>query len=413
VILQFHRKRSNLKIGLLLAILPGGLLPALARAQAMPAAMMPVAMVPAATQPASTQPVVYQGDGLRDLMKRVMNFQIKAYGAKEPVVWQADPFWLGVLADYKATGDEDFNKAAVHFGESNDWKVGKRTFHADDISVGQAYLIMYQHDKNPVMMADIKSRLDQYLDKKTVTGNEDGGSNKTAALPFVGKNVWWWCDALFMAPPVLADMSSITGDKRYLDLMDTLYWDSANNLLDPDENLFFRDPGYFFDKKKSPTGKKIFWARGNGWVYAGLIRTIDAMPVDDPRREKYIDLFKKMTPAIVKYQQDDGMWRASLNEPTWIPNPESTGSGFFTYGLLAGINRGFIDRPTYLPNALRAWRGLSSVVTPEGGVGFAQNVGSAPAAATADSFKDYSQGAFLLAASEMYGMKLTAEEMGK
>ena len=59
-----------------------------------------------------------------------------------------------------------------------------------------------------------------------------------------------------------------------------------------------------------------------------------------------------MTPAIVKYQGEDGMWRPCVNDPQWYSMPESSGSGFFCYGLLAGINRGILDRETYLPIAL-------------------------------------------------------------
>ena len=158
------------------------------------------------------------------------------------------------------------------------------------------------------------------------------------------------------------------------------------------------------DKKKSPTGQKIFWARGNGWVYAGIIRTIDYLPKDDPQRQKYVDLFKQMTGAIVKCQGEDGLWRAAMTEPTWFPNPETSGTGFFCYGLLAGINRGYLDRETYLPIALRAWNGLSANVAPDGGVIYSQPEGSAPAPTSQETHRDYTQGAFLLAASELYAM---------
>jgi hypothetical protein len=42
--------------------------------------------------------------------------------------------------------------------------------------------------------------------------------------PTPGKQVripWWWCDALFMAPTVWAQMAEATGDHKYVDYMFT------------------------------------------------------------------------------------------------------------------------------------------------------------------------------------------------
>ncbi|HVT88367.1 MAG TPA: glycoside hydrolase family 88 protein [Tepidisphaeraceae bacterium] len=358
---------------------------------------------------AQTSRPFYQADELKQLMHRVADFQIRAYGNTASTNWQAAPFWTGVLADYKATGDESFYQAAKKWAEATQWKLDRRTFHADDMAVGQAYLEMYMRGKQPQMIADVQSRFEQYLTRQTVTHAEVEHGPASAA--FVGRNVWWWCDALFMAPPAMARMSAASGDKRYLDLMHSLYWDTTAYLFDQSEGLFFRDDSYFFDKRKSPSGKKIFWSRGNGWVYGGLIRTLDYIPKDDPKRQQYVDLFKKMTDVLVKYQGEDGMWRTSLNEATWLTTPESSGTGFFCFGMLAGVNRGYLDRKTYLPVALKAWAGLCSIVTAEGAVEYAQPVGAAPVAPVVGSFKEYSQGAFLMAASEIYTMQLSTEEV--
>ena len=112
-----------------------------------------------------------------------------------------------------------------------------------------------------------------------------------------------------------------------------------------------------------------------------------------------------MTQRLVKLQGEDGFWRTSLNEPTWMPEKESSGTGFFTFGLLAGINRGYLDRETYLPVAMKGWDALCSVVTPAGGVGYAQPVGAEPKPPTAESFMQFSQGAFLLAGSELHTLQ--------
>ena len=256
----------------------GGILLAIALA------CMPSIGAFAQSQPAS--PLVYQQADVLELMKRVMNFQIKAYDNKTPLTWQAGAFWAGVTGAFDATKDPAFHDAAKKWATDANWKlaVDRRTFHCDSIAVGQAYLDLYLHDKDPAMIAALKPHLEKFLDKKTIARGEVGGApNVEDGAPFIGRNVWWWCDALFMAPPVFAKMSAADGgNTKWLDLVNSFYWDSVQLLYDPAEGLFYRDARYFPDKKKTPSGKKMFWGRGNGWVYAGIIRTLDAMPEGDP-----------------------------------------------------------------------------------------------------------------------------------
>ncbi len=51
-----------------------------------------------------------------------------------------------------------------------------------------------------------------------------------------------------------------------------------NLLWDKEEHLFWRDSSFF--EKREKNGKKIFWARGNGWVFGGLALMISDLPKD-------------------------------------------------------------------------------------------------------------------------------------
>ena len=81
------------------------------------------------------------------------------------------------------------------------------------------------------------------------------------------KQIWSWCDALFMAPPVYAAMAKITSNDAYLSYMHMRYKQTFDSLYDQKERLFYRDSSYF--NKKEANGEKVFWGRGNGWVVAG------------------------------------------------------------------------------------------------------------------------------------------------
>ena len=84
----------------------------------------------AQTTPSAPPPLVYQREDVLELIKRVMNFQIKAYDNKTPttwqaaVNWQAGAFWAGVTGAFDATKDPAFHDAAKKLGESVNWKLG-------------------------------------------------------------------------------------------------------------------------------------------------------------------------------------------------------------------------------------------------------------------------------------------------
>jgi rhamnogalacturonyl hydrolase YesR len=214
------------------------------------------------------------------------------------------------------------------------------------------------------------------------------------------KPLWWWCDALFMAPPVLAKLARATGDRKYLDFMDHDWWITSNLLYSPDDHLFYRDKSFFGAHEAN--GSKVFWARGNGWVFAGLARVLAEMPADYPSRPRYVAQFREMADKIASLQGPDGLWRAGLLDQADYKLPENSGSAFFAYGLAYGINSGILDRKKYQPVVEKAWQGLLSHVYEDGRLGCIQPVGAAPGAFTSTSSYVYGVGAYLLAGSEIY-----------
>src|SRR5437667_47796 len=92
----------------------------------------------------------------------------------------------------------------------------------------------------------------------------------------------------------------------------------------------------------SPSVRKTrrSWRRRNGWVFAGMARVLAELPADHADRARYITLYREMAEKITALQGEDGYWRASLLDPVSRPNPETSGTGFFVYGLAWGINHG-------------------------------------------------------------------------
>ncbi|MDQ8188370.1 glycoside hydrolase family 88 protein [Pelagicoccus sp. SDUM812002] len=357
-------------------------------------------------------------------MDKVIEFQHEEFSENIAKDWKVGTFYSGVFAAYEATGDTAYRKRAYDWGELSNWKIKDNLFHADTICMGQTMLDLYLEKPEPRYITDVQSKIDQYFGKDTVTtddlGREIFAHLGVEELEWNGRNLWWWCDALYMAPPVLTRLHAATGDDRYLDLMHELYWDTTDFLYDPHANLFYRDLRFFPEGTNEAhqwaaveESDKVFWSRGNGWVYAGLIRLLDYLPEDDAYRPRYLQLFREMTQKLVTLQEADGLWRSYLNRPDLDQTPETSGTAFFTYGLLGGINRGYLDEKSYLPAALRGWEGLVSKLDNRGKLGFAQLVDSMPRKVRPDNSIDYTHGAFLLAASELYKMDIDADTLAR
>ena len=318
-------------------------------------------------------------------MKKVADWQVKVAEANFNRQWTFAALYDGLLAASKTTGDQAYRDAVLHFAEKSGWMLLNSRFpHADDQAMGQSYLDLYFQDKQPVRMTDTKTILD-----KLIVRQDDPN-----------KLLWWWCDALFMSPPVLLRMYEITHDKKYLNYMDHEWWLTSGSLYNTENHLYFRDSRYFTQKQAN--GKPVFWSRGNGWVMGALVNVLQILPKDYPSRPKYVAQFKEMAAEIAAIQSADGLWRTGLLDPNAYDLPEVSGSAFFTFGIAYGINEKILDRKTYLPVVEKSWKGMLGHVYADGRLGSIQPIDAQPGKFKPSASYVYGVGGFLLAGSEVH-----------
>ena len=279
-------------------------------------------------------------------------------------------------------------------GEANEWKLGKRIYHADDHAVGQTYAELYFQLREPKMIAPMRAVFDGIL----ANPREGSLEFKTPG----NQDRWSWCDSLFMAPPAWLRLYTATGDTRYLDLAVNHWWRTSDYLYDKKEQLYFRDSTYF--KKREANGKNVYWGRGNGWVMGGLVRMLQYLPSHHPSRPRFEQQFKDMCAKLLACQQADGLWRASLLDPASYPLKETSSSGFYAYAFAWGVNQGLLDRSAYEPAVRKAWSALMACVQNDGKLTHVQPIGEDPRKFADDSTEIYGVGAFLLAGNEIYRM---------
>ena len=317
--------------------------------------------------------------------------------ARPSNIWTRATYFEGLMALHKIAPEARYTAYAVRWAESHDWNLayGSTTDRvADDQCCGQTYLDLYALDPRPERLAKIKTAIDNMVNS---TKRDD----------------WWWIDALQMAMPLFARLGVITGDSRYFTAMHELYSHTrsvqgGNGLYNSTEHLWWRDAD-FDPPYTEPNGANCYWARGNGWVLAALVRVLDALPANHALRAEYLRTFQDMAAALVPLQRADGFWNVSLKDPDNYGGRELTGTAFFTYGLAWGIRHGHLPRATYLPVVAKSWRALADLaVRPDGTLGYVQGTGKQPSDSqpvtydSAPNFDDFGTGAFLLAGTEVY-----------
>jgi rhamnogalacturonyl hydrolase YesR len=304
------------------------------------------------------------------------------------------------MALYGISHNPEYLNYAVEWGRKHYWGMAyNQTFtrNADNQACGQTYIDIYLIDKDAGKITAVKSSIDSMMRTQKIDD-------------------WNWIDAIQMAMPVFAGLSFVYQDTAYDHRMFQMYWytrnkHSINGLFNEEEGLWWRDKD-FIPPYREPNGKYCYWSRGNGWVIAALARTMNFLHPGSPYYAVYLADFRKMAAALLPIQREDGFWNVSLHDPDHFGGKELSGTALFTYGLAWGINKGLLDRATYLPVVVKAWNAMVKyAVHPNGMLGYVQGTGKEPGDGQTvaydhpANFEDYGLGCFLLAGSEIY--KLT------
>jgi rhamnogalacturonyl hydrolase YesR len=340
---------------------------------------------------------IFQREAVRNLIHKVNDWQLAHPWARPPWDrnWERATWYTGVMAAYKATGDQHLLDQAMAWGKHHEWAVSEDPPGGNKLFGAQVWLDLYYITR------------DRALLQPTIAWCAADKSNSPG-----GKNKRWYgwepyVDSLYSSP-TLVKLYAATGDPKYVAKFHAFWDDLRQTLFDKEDGLFYRDEIAL--KQKTVSGRKVFWARGNGWAFGALVQVLDNLPADDPRRQEYVELFKTMAASLARRQGADGLWRTNLGDLDQFPGPESSGTAFFVYGMGWGIRQGLLEKATYLPVVQKGWRGLVGCVSPAGVVQYGQGIGDRPAAVEKASTHEYVVGAFLLAASELYRLADAADD---
>ena len=325
-------------------------------------------------------------------------------------LWTRAVYYEGLMALYKIDPQQRYIDYATQWADFHQWtpRNGISTCDADDQCCGQTYVELLPYTgrcRNKDYMLDCKelNNVRANLAHQMKTPNPKNGS-------LYG---WWtWIDAIQMAMPLYVQMYMLTGNEQYLDHAMKMYRWSRNEcgggLFNVKDGLWWRDAD-FVPPYKEADGQQCYWSRGNGWVYAALVRCMELLPKKSKEYKEVKKDFILMSEALLKCQREDGFWNCSLVSPTTYGGKETTGTSLFLYGMSWGLRNRILKGKLFRPIVDRTWKALQTEsVHADGFLGYVQGTGKEPKDSQpvtytrVPDFEDFGLGCFLLGATEYY-----------
>jgi len=341
-------------------------------------------------------------DAIETIIKVNDKWQAEHDVQQQKSFWHPAAYHIGNLAAYECVKNPKYLDYTIKWAENNQW-AGAKSNNREE------WKFSYGETDEYVLFGDWQACFQVYIDLYSLNPEEYKLARVKEVMGYqVSTNenkYWWWIDGLFMVMPVMPRMYELTRDEIYLEKLFEYYSYTLSEVYDKKTGLLYRDAKYIYPKHKTNNGIKDFWSRGNGWVFAALARTLDKLPKNDDHYGEYVHVFTKIAETLKSAQQKEGYWTRSILDTGQAPGPETSGTSFFTYGMLWGMNNGILDKATYAPVAMAGWKYLSQTAVQEDGtLGYIQPIGERAIPGeivNANSTSDFGVGAFLLAATEL------------
>jgi len=262
--------------------------------------------------------------------------------------------WLGGLWFSEATNNKDLFKRLQDRFEplfTTEAYLQPKPNHVDNNVFGALSLEFYLQTKDErylpmgMMYADTQWQ----LPADSVTPGEKEWADKGYSW-----QTRIWLDDMFMITAIQAQAYRVTKDTMYLNRAAremTVYLDS----IQLDNGLFYHSPEAHF-----------CWGRGNGWMAVGMAELLRILPENNPERPAIMAAYLKMMATLRNYQDENGMWKQLVDDPTmW---DETSGSAMFTYAMIVGVKKGWLDEVEYGRVARKGWLALIKYIDEKGDI---------------------------------------------
>ena len=256
--------------------------------------------------------------------------------------------WLGALWFGKVTKNEPLlDKLKDRFEPlfSTEQKMLPHMNHVDHNVVGAVPLELYIQKKGDQRYYDLGMR---YADTQWEAPVDATPEQKAYADKGYSWQTRIWIDDMFMITTIQSQAYRATGDRKYID--------RAAREMAMYLKKIQRPNGLFYHSPEAP----FFWARGNGWMAAGMAQLLSILPKDNSDRTTIMEAYKKMMNTLKQNQDPDGMWHQLIDE--LASYKETSGTAMFTYAMIVGVKHGWLDKKEYGTAARKGWLALVTYI---------------------------------------------------
>jgi unsaturated rhamnogalacturonyl hydrolase len=157
-----------------------------------------------------------------------------------------------------------------------------------------------------------------------------------------------WLDGLFMAEPFYSAYASSYDEINSFNDITNQFLLIEKYCRDQKTGLYY----HAWDESKSQKWANpesgtspCFWGRAMGWYIMALVDVLDFLPMDYPKRNELIRIFRELSSSLIKYRDSKmKLWYQvvdkSQEEGNYI---ETSGSLMFIYAFAKGSNKGYLS----------------------------------------------------------------------
>ena len=262
--------------------------------------------------------------------------------------------WLGALWFSKAVKNKDMQQRLKERFEplfTTEKNMLPRMVHVDYNVVGAVPLEIYMQKLGDRKYFDLGMK---YADTQWEVPADAKPEEKAYAEQGYSWQTRVWIDDMFMITTIQSQAYLATGDRKYIDR-------AAAEMAMYLEKIQ-RPNGLFYHAPTAP----FFWARGNGWMAAGMTELLQCLPKNHKDRPRILQGYRTMMESLKRYRNPEGLWNPLIDQPDcWTA---TSGSAMFTFAFIKGVKNGWLDAKEYAPVARKAWIALVRYINDENDV---------------------------------------------
>ena len=153
---------------------------------------------------------VFSKKKIVEVMRKVRDYQLAHPWKETDRNWIRATYYTGLMGLYRTTEDPEILAQARHWARKHDWAVGNERERANKKTCGQTYLELHFIDPKSANIAKIRAYVDSRIEKI------EAGEPPTKG--------WYYCDTLYVGPPTIAMLGKATGEQKYYDYLNKVYW---------------------------------------------------------------------------------------------------------------------------------------------------------------------------------------------